>query len=118
MKLSYAQLWSSATDLVSILRKAGAQRGESIIVPMNRTASVIVILCGIQLAGTANVPVLSHAAPAERLEKIASKVAPWGRSPMMVIDAAARKKIVSDNAKGKAFWNVIIGICRVRQGKP
>jgi len=27
MKLSYAHLWSRATDLVSILRKAGVQRG-------------------------------------------------------------------------------------------
>jgi len=76
---------------------------------MNRTASVIVILCGIQLGGAANVLVLSHAAPAERLEKITSKVAPRGRSSMMVMDAAAR------NAKGKAFWNVILlsseGIC-------
>jgi len=108
-------LWSRATDLLSILRKAGAQRGESIIVMMNRTASVIVILCDIQLAGATNVPILSHAAPAERLEKIASKVAPRGRSPMMVMDAATRKKFVSDIAKGKAFWDVILlsseGIC-------
>jgi len=115
MKLSYAQLWSRATDLVSILRKAGVQRGEPIIVTMNRTASAIVALCGIQLAGAAHVPVLSHAVPAERLEKIVSKVAPRGRSPVMVMDAAARKKFVSDNAKGKAFWNVILlsseGIC-------
>lgn len=83
--VDYGTLWKLIVGMMTLLKQAGIEKGQRVLLEANHTVEYLVITYGIQLAGAVHVPV-EYNVPQNRVDEISREITPslvlTGKNPI------------------------------------